>query len=223
MRVNLEDNVARRIRLLSPTHEMVDTTLIGTFVIPDDGPMFLFLNGGVADRLVFLPDIPPQGGLMYIVANVGATNNLNVVDSDGLAIATVGVGQVGIFICSQLEWVAFSSLGGVGAALVDSLLDEPRVVAADFVVGNADTTIAVQKAAPAATAGTLPTVASRNGRPVSVVDWSTAVVDHTITLTPNGTETIMRQSTWTINSNAANLASVTLWPSVALNGWYIKP
>lgn len=222
-RINLENNLARQLRLLSPSHEVLETILSGSFVVPDDGPMFLFLDGGLAARTVFLPEIPPQGGLMYIVANIGATNVLDVVDDNGVAVASIVENQVGIFFCSYTEWGVVIGFPSAFNAFIDGLLSEPRVVTGDFVVGAADVTIAIQKVAPAATGGTLPTVASRNGLPVSVVDWSSAVVGHTITLTPNGAETIMGQATWTLFSNAANLASLTLWPSVTLNGWYMKP
>lgn len=222
MRSNLENNLARQLRLFSPSHEILSATLSGSFIVPPDGPTYLFLNPGGATRTVFLPDIPPQGGLLYGVINIGS-ESLNVVDDLGVAIATVGAGQFGIFTCSFTAWSSLLGLLSTYNDLLASLLSQPRVVTADFVVGSTDTTIAIERSAPTATAGTLPTVASRNGRPVSVVDWSTSISSHIITLTPNGAETIMRESTWTLASNGTDRASVTLWPSTTLNGWYIKP
>lgn len=222
MRTNLENNIARQLRLLSPSHEIVVATLAGSFIVPDDGPSFLFLDAGGSARTVFLPEIPPQGGLLYGVINTGA-EDLNVVDDDGSAIATVEAGQFAIFVCSFTTWGSMIGMLSVQNDFIADLLSEPRVVTGDFTVGADDTTIAVQRVAPAATAGTLPTVASRNGSPVSIVDMSTAIVDHIITLTPNGVETIMGEATWTLASNSADRAAITLWPSTVLGGWYRKP
>ena len=110
------------------------------------------------------------------------------------------------------------------AGLTNSVPKEPTLVttgSASVAAGTA--AVAVQRVAPATTALSLPTVASRDGLPLRIVDWSTSVTDHAITMTPNGTEKIMLAATWTINSNAAQLASVTLYPSTVLNGWYIAP
>lgn len=95
--------------------------------------------------------------------------------------------------------------------------------AAAEVVNDITTLFAIQRAAPAATVLTLPSVAVRNGDPLHIVDWSTAVVNHEITLDPSGAETIMRAATWPVYSNAAQLGSVTLYPSIDLNGWVIAP
>ena len=86
-----------------------------------------------------------------------------------------------------------------------------------------DATLAITGSALAATAVTLPTVASRDGLPLHIVDWSSSITDHAITITPNGAETIMRAATWVIYSNASQNASVTLYPSTTLSGWYIAP
>lgn len=93
-----------------------------------------------------------------------------------------------------------------------------------------DTTMAaVNRAAPAATALTLPDASLRNGRDLHIVDYSTSVTGHVITLTPHSAaQTIMRQSTWQLGSSASNLASVTLRPIVDPDNsanyvWVIAP
>lgn len=83
--------------------------------------------------------------------------------------------------------------------------------------------IAIQRTAPSATAISLPAVLDQDGMPLSIIDWSSSVTDHTITLTPDGSETIMLAATWPMYSNAASLASLTLYPSTTLGGWYIAP
>lgn len=97
------------------------------------------------------------------------------------------------------------------------------VAAAAGAVASTTTLLAIQRAAPAATALTLPAVASRFGRPLQIVDWSTAVVGHAISLTPNGAETVMRLPVFSLLSTVDQLAGVTLYPSTDLNGWVIAP
>ena len=101
---------------------------------------------------------------------------------------------------------------------------EPIIITtASASVASGTAAIAIQRTAPTATDLTLPAVASRSGVPLHIVDWSSSVVDHTITLTPAGTEKIMQAATWKLFSNPASLGSLTLYPSVTLNGWYIAP
>lgn len=105
-----------------------------------------------------------------------------------------------------------------------SIFAEPVLVTTgSATVGAGDAAIAINRVAPSATGLTLPKVSDRLGLPLHIIDWSTSVTDHTITLTPNGTEKIMRAATWPLYSNAGSLVSVTLYPSVVLNGWYIAP
>lgn len=110
------------------------------------------------------------------------------------------------------------------AALTNSIPKEPIVVttSSDVVVAGTSA-VAIQRASPSTTGLTLPSVADQDGVPLSIVDWSTAITDHTITLTPDGAETIMKAATWPIFSTASSLGSLTLYPSTVLNGWYIAP
>lgn len=91
---------------------------------------------------------------------------------------------------------------------------------------NAGTTIlAVQRAAPGATALILPNLGAQwlTGRPLKIVDWSTAIINHTITITTPDGSTIMQQAAWQLLSNAVQLAGITLHPVPELNGWVIAP
>lgn len=92
--------------------------------------------------------------------------------------------------------------------------------AGPVVVADGTTLLAVQRDAPAATALTLPSVLNRGGVPLHIVDWSTNVVAHSINPTPDGAETIMRGAAFPLVSTAASLVSVTLYPSINLNGWH---
>jgi hypothetical protein len=133
---------------------------------------------------------------------------------------TTATESKGTFSASGLKHVFM----GQPAALTPSGAAEPTAVTgASATIAAATQAVAITRAAPSATALTLPSVASRGGVPLKIIDWSTSVTDHTITLTPNGSETIMKAATWPLYSNAASLASVTLYPSTTLNGWYIAP
>ena len=97
------------------------------------------------------------------------------------------------------------------------------VAGASGVILPGTSVLAVQRAAPAATALVLPNLAAQwlTGRAIKLVDWSTAVTLHDITVTTPDGSTIMQQASWQFMSNAAQLASATLYPSPDLNGWII--
>lgn len=101
---NFEDNLIRNPRLISPKHEVVTITLSGAYIIPADGPEYLFFDPNGATRTVFLPEIPPQGGLTFMISNLGLVDNLNVVDHDGNSVHTIGVSQSILFFSSRTFW-----------------------------------------------------------------------------------------------------------------------
>lgn len=91
------------------------------------------------------------------------------------------------------------------------------------VVDNVTTMLAVERASPATTLLTLPALASRGPDALSIVDWSTSIVSHVITLiTPDGA-TVMQSAAWNLYSTPNQLSSVTLRPVIELNGWVIAP
>lgn len=85
--------------------------------------------------------------------------------------------------------------------------------------------LAVQRVGPLSTALLLPSLAAQfaRGRKLQIVDFSTSVVNHVITLTTSDGSTIMQQASWQLLSNAVQLAGVTLQPSPDLNAWVIAP
>lgn len=96
---------------------------------------------------------------------------------------------------------------------------------ANNIVNVGVTVLAVQRAGPVATAILLPNLAAQwvTGRPLKIVDWSTAVVNHVLTLTTPDGSTIMRLASLQLLSNAVQLAGVTLHAVPELNGWVIAP
>lgn len=85
--------------------------------------------------------------------------------------------------------------------------------------------LAIQRTAPTATVLTLPSLAAQfaTGRKLQIVDFSDSVTEHQIVIaTPDGAG-IMKNLTWTIYSNAVQLAGLMLQPSPDLNAWIIAP
>lgn len=113
--------------------------------------------------------------------------------------------------------------------LWNALLDQEAVSAFQSVttgsgiVAAGTALLAVQRAAPAVTLLSLPSVASRFGGSLQIVDWSTAVANHQVILVPAVGETIMQQAAFELLSTAYQLAGVTLYPSIDLSGWVIAP
>lgn len=115
-------------------------------------------------------------------------------------------------------------------ALWDVLLSGPSagsnvfqsVAVASDAIGSATTLLAIERAGPAATALTLPSIQARGGKALQIVDWSSGVVNHAITINAVG-GTIMRRPSFGLFSTPDQLAGITLYPSVELNGWVIAP
>jgi hypothetical protein len=90
-------------------------------------------------------------------------------------------------------------------------------------VGVSTSLLAIERATPAGTVLFLPSVVDRLAQPLQIVDWSSDVVEHAITLRPRAGQTIMRNATFSLYSTAAQLAGIGLMPSTDLNGWVIAP
>lgn len=83
--------------------------------------------------------------------------------------------------------------------------------------------LAVQRAAPVATGLVMPILGAQwaKGLPVRIVDFSTGIALHTISLsTPDGS-TIMGRPGWALLSTPDGMAGITLHPSPDLNAWVI--
>lgn len=95
--------------------------------------------------------------------------------------------------------------------------------AATVLVGTS--LLAIQRAGPVSTAILLPNLAAQfaTGRALQIVDWSSSVTNHTITLTMPDGATIMQATSWQLLSTAVQAAGITLRPSPDLNGWIIAP
>jgi len=83
--------------------------------------------------------------------------------------------------------------------------------------------LAIRRVAPLTTTVTLPTLASQRAKALQVVDWSTNVANHVVTIMPSGGATIMQLAQWQFLSTAVSLGGITFYPSADLNGWVIAP
>lgn len=113
----------------------------------------------------------------------------------------------------------------VGEVVPSPIADDLQIVTGSSGTVAATTTLlVVQRSAPSSTALSLPSIFDvDDGWELRIIDLSTSVTSHAITLTPDGTETIMLATTWTIYSNSAQLGSLTLRANQTLNCWYIAP
>lgn len=118
----------------------------------------------------------------------------------------------------------WSALLGVGSGSGGgSAYKFQSAAAASNIIVAGTSLLAIQRAAPGATGLTLPTVAAQAGKPIQIVDWSTGVANHVVTIGPVGGATIMQAASFKLLSTAVQLGGVTLYPSPDLNGWVIAP
>lgn len=91
-------------------------------------------------------------------------------------------------------------------------------------VAATDEIIAIVRSGPTATGLMLGPAADRNGLALFIKDLSTGITDptgHTITITPNGAETIDGAASHDLFVNSVSKRSAILVPSEDLNGWYV--
>ena len=219
MRANLENNLARNIRQMSGTYGIVEGVLTAAYRIAADGPTIHVLDANGAARTVFLPAISAARGQYYFISNISGSFNLNVVDSNGVAVTTVGANSSGIFFSYRSGWRYLVQGGGT----LSSMLEDATGTSLSTYNITSESTLAIVRNNPATTAVNLPSYTTRiNVGPITVLDWSSNVVQHLITVTPNGAERIMNATSYTVMSNANFLATATFWPSASLNGWFMR-
>ncbi len=177
-------------------------------------------------RLKVLPKYPANTvGEKFI--SITKVNGIYTIDVDYTLLASVPILSPSTSFIAVYDAAAgsYKNVSLQDLLTAASLIpQEPTVVTgASATIAAGTQAVAISRAAPATTALALPTVASQAGVPLRIIDWSTAVTGHAITITPNGSETIEHNATLVLNSNAAQLSSVTLRPSNTLSGWYIAP
>jgi hypothetical protein len=202
MRSNLQNNLIVNPRLYGQQHGIVRFSLSGIFIIPTDGPNMYFLDPGVAPRTVYLPAISPAAGQQYYISNLG-TRNLNIVDANGVSVGIVAPGDTIMFLSYIVGWQR--AVQSVGA----SVSIQTVTGATGTILAGTDRLI-INRTAPVTTNLTMPDAGGKAGKKLGIIDYSQSVTNHSIVLTPfTGSQKIMRQSTWTLNSTSDSLAAET--------------
>lgn len=177
-------------------------------------------------------------GLDYIVSALARAGMINL--SVGQAAPTVNQATTVWFQPAVPSWLAEGVLYIWNAVTARYEIATPALWRTIFAPGasvfqslplannaiNAGVTLAaVQRAAPVNTAVVMPTIAAQylSQRDIALIDYSTAVVNHTITVTTPDGSTIMQRAQLQLLSTADQLAGVKLRPSPDLNAWIIAP
>lgn len=121
-------------------------------------------------------------------------------------------------VATPALWIALLS-GSGGGYLFQS------AAAASNAIQAGVSLLAIQRTVPSTTNLLLPNIVGQwsTGRKLQIADFSTGVVSHTVTLTPQGTSTIMQRPSWALLSTADSAAGIMLQPSPELNSWVIAP
>jgi hypothetical protein len=120
-------------------------------------------------------------------------------------------------------WINF--FGSAGSSFQSAGYSFQSATLALNIVSVGTSLLAVQRAAPFLTTIVLPKLTDQflAGRRLRIVDWSTNVVNHVITVTTPDSTSIMKLASWSLLSTPDQLAGTELMPSPDLNGWTIAP
>jgi len=113
----------------------------------------------------------------------------------------------------------------ISNAVSQALTEPVQITAPTAIIAPGTKVLAIVKVNPTTTGLTLPTVAAQALAPLYIFDRSsgfTSTSRHLITLTPTAGQTIMGETSWSIQSNIAFRAASMLIPSVNLNGWLLQ-
>jgi hypothetical protein len=185
MRANLENPRVYSPKLFGPSIGSMTYAMTGTFVVPSDGPGVFILDAGGADKTVRLPASSIEN--QVVLANVGTAGSLNVTNSAGIAQVTIPPQTVAMFFGSPSRWVWL--LASLSAAI-----SGPTVVMVSQAIAVTDTVVQTNQAG--AIVLTLPASASwaaaqaGRGTPLTIFDISGTASTNTVTINPNGAETI---------------------------------
>lgn len=125
MRNELQDAPAGQILLRTARAEAERKAITADVIMTRDSPLLGAFDGGGSEMNVRLPE--PERGRIKYVGNFGTTQNINVQDANGAAIASVTPGQILLFIYTGYEWLYHGS--GTGSAFEEliTLVDGANV------------------------------------------------------------------------------------------------
>lgn len=127
-RTDNEDINAFNTRFQSGRFSHSRKTVIGDTFITLNGSLVNFINGGVADRNVYLPVL--EKGRFYVVGNIGTTNSLIVRDSLGFLKTTLLPNDTALLFASEGEWLALRGWAALGifTNTVNGLVPAPNSI-----------------------------------------------------------------------------------------------
>lgn len=224
--------------VMTPLQNILQISTPGTTLV-DSSVSLIEVNVAGPVTIVLPPAANPSAGVQAL-PGLFADNPITIVDVGGFALTNpitiqrnntnesiMGLASVQINVnfggitlqpiplgpTSSL-WVATQGSAGTGTRPFQS------VTTSSAIINPTTSLVAIQRAAPSATSLVLPALASQNQQ-LRIVDFSTGVTAHAITLTTPDGATIMQQTSWVLNSNASQLAIATLFPSLDLNSWVL--
>jgi hypothetical protein len=224
MRNNIEHVRASGLRNFALKLGGLTQSLSDAFIIPTsvDSPVVYFLNPNGANRVVRLPELDAAGDeKLLIISNtvVSDTTVLSVQDADSVPLVDIPFSGTALFV-GQREWKWLLGLStGADPTGLSEQLREVTAAGAQVVTAT-EPGLIINKAVASPTPVTLPTVASRLGKPVRIVDWrGTVDFANPLTVTPAGGQNIANNPTWEFSELRSG--GVILFPNTALSGWTI--
>jgi hypothetical protein len=215
VRSNLENNLAYGLKQWGGQWAGVYATLDGAYTITPDRANVFFFDPDGSNKMVVLPEW--ANGRYLIIANTGVGGNLDIHDHLGALIVTIEPTFTILLISALSSWQT------IGRPGTDS--DVPEFGASRTLTGATETitsnerTVLVNREANMTI--NLPSVASRNGRLLRLIDISVPSPDHTITLVPNGGDTILGGNpNLGLYHNGSDAPVVELWP--VAGRWAVK-
>lgn len=197
MRANLENSLIYDSRFIATKLASQTWNMTGDLVLTSRHPTVLVFDLQGIDRSLYLPTLEER---QYSIANVGVTGVLTVRNSFGVVQTTIPPGYIFTFFSTLTRWIWMGGFSGASdpTGVTDALR---QITAAGTVtVSSTEAGVALLKSVASATPIALPTLASRNGKPIRIVDFNqTTSIANPITITPSGVEKIMNQASWEIS------------------------
>lgn len=128
MRANTEDNKAFNQHFQSGRFSHSRRVMEGDVELTVNGSLVNFFDANGANRNVTLPTL--ENGRFYVVGNVGAANDVAVLDVNDVLVTTVLPGDTALMFASDDEWVALRGWAALGVFTntVNGLVPAPNSV-----------------------------------------------------------------------------------------------
>lgn len=113
MRPTLEDAMGFKFEWQSGRINTMRSVLTTDLTLNENSSPAYMLDPGGSSKNVTLPAL--RAGLWFLVAHVGASSGLTVRRADLVTVASLTAGQMGLFLCSGLEWRSIVPTAGGGS------------------------------------------------------------------------------------------------------------